>query len=57
MALNNLEQSEFEPVGPTSLKNFFGVGRDLLPTLWWMGSWLPTYLPTHFFPSTREKIS
>ena len=36
--------------------NPFGAWWGLLPTLWWMGSWLPTYV-AHFFPSSREKIS
>ena len=34
---------EFEPVGPTLLKNPLGAGWGLLPTLQWMGFWL---LPT-----------
>ena len=31
-------QREFEPVGPTMLKNLIGVGWGLLPTLRWVGS-------------------
>ena len=42
-------QSDFEPVGPTLRKNPLGVGWGLLPTLRWVGSWLPSY-PTSFFP-------
>ena len=34
----------FEPVGPTLLKNPLAAWRGLLPTLRWLGSWLPTYL-------------
>ena len=48
---------EFEPVGPTMLKNPLITEWYLLPTLRWMGSWLPTYLPNQFFSSSREKIS
>ena len=39
---------EFEPVRPTLLKDPLGAGWALLPTLRWVGSWLPTYL-AHFF--------
>ena len=49
-------QLEFQPVGFTLLKNPLDAMWGLLPTLWWVGSWLPTYLVS-FFPSSREKIS
>ena len=35
---------EFELVGPTMFKNYLGARWGLLPTLQWVGSWLPTYL-------------
>ena len=35
---------EFEPVGPTLLTHPLGAVWGLLPTLWWVGSWLLTYL-------------
>ena len=35
---------DFEPIDPTLLKNPLGAGWGLLPTLRWVGSWLPTYL-------------
>ena len=35
---------EFEPVGPTLLKNPLGGEWGLLFTWPWVGSWLPTYL-------------
>ena len=47
---------EFEPVGPTLLKNLLGAWWGLMPTLRWVGSWLPSYLAS-WFPSSREKIS
>ena len=34
----------FESVGPTLRKNPLGAGWGLLPTLRWVGCWLPTYL-------------
>ena len=37
-------QYEFEPVGPTLLKNPLGARWGLLLTLRWVGSWLPIYL-------------
>ena len=46
---------EFETVDLPVLRIHFGVGWDLLPTLRWLGSWLPTYLI--FLGSSREKIS
>ena len=35
---------EFESIGPTLFRNPLGAGWGLLPTLQWVGSWLPTYL-------------
>jgi hypothetical protein len=55
--ITNVGQSdvEFEPVGlPTLLKNPLGARWSLLPTLQWVGSWLPTYLAS-FSPSCQEK--
>ena len=43
---------EFGSGGPTFCKNPLDVWWGLLPTLWWVGSWLPTYLAS-FFPSSR----
>ena len=37
-------------------KNPLGAGWGLLPTLWWVGSWLLAYLPS-FFMSGKEAIS
>ena len=37
---------EFEPVDPNLLKNPLDARWGLLPTLQWVGSWLPTYLPS-----------
>ena len=49
---------EFQSVGLTLLKNPVGAWWGLLPTLQWVGSWLPTYMTSIFFPlSSREKIS
>ena len=39
------------------LKNPLGARWGLLPTLQWMGSWLPTYLASMFFLPSREKVS
>ena len=50
-------QCKFEPIGPTLFKIVVGARRGLLPTLWWVGSWLPTYLLDVFFLSSKEKIS
>ena len=58
LPINNQHQAiwcEFEPVGPTLFKNPLGAGWGLLPTLRWVGSWLPTYL-AGFVLSSREKI-
>jgi hypothetical protein len=41
-------QREFEHVARTLLKNTLGVRWGLLPILWWVGSWLPTYLNSFF---------
>ena len=46
----------FEPIGPIMLKIPIGARWGALPTLWWVGSWLPTYLASLFL-SSREKIS
>ena len=37
---------DFESVGPTLFKNPLDARWGLLPTLRWVGSWLPTYLAT-----------
>ena len=39
---------EFEPIGPTLLKNPLDAGWGWLSTLRWVGSWLPTYLASLF---------
>ena len=49
-------QRNFEPIGLTLLKNPLGARWGLLSTLRWVASWLPTYLPSFFLPSSREKI-
>ena len=50
-------QLEFEPIGPTMVKNPLAARWGLLPTLWLVDSWLPTYLASFFSPSSREEIS
>ena len=50
-------QCKFQPVDLTLLKNLLGAWWGLLPTLRWVGSWLPTYLVSFFFQLGREKIS
>ena len=54
--LGNPNQREFEPVGPTMFKNLLGAWWGSMPTLQWVGSWLPTYVAI-LVPSSREKIS
>ena len=44
---------EFKPIGA---QESLGAGWGLLPTLRWVGSWLPIYLAS-FFRSSREKLS
>jgi hypothetical protein len=45
---------EFEHVGLIMLKNPLGARWGLLPILWWVGSWLLTYLLSFFFVKWRE---
>jgi len=45
---------EFEPIGPILFKNPLDAGWDLLPTLLWVGSWLPTYLIGFFYQVERR---
>jgi hypothetical protein len=46
----------FLDVGYLLTKSLLGAGWGILPTLGWVGSCLPTYLPS-FLLSSREKIS
>ena len=61
MNKNNHSQAirrEFEPVGPTLLKNLLGAGWGLPLTLRWADSWLPTYLAivVFFFRQVKSRF-
>jgi hypothetical protein len=45
---------ESKPVDPTLLNNPLDAGWGLLPTLWWVDSWLPTYLASFFHQVERR---
>ena len=49
--VTNIDKSNVNvsPLALTLLKNPLGAWWRLLPTLRWVGSWLPTYLASYYY--------